>query len=125
MNEQDKKALIDKMKKERDDLLTEGSVILLLTDLVSKKAREVRDRYKGREIKGKYLMMISVLEGGRPDVYRAIVNDKEDTLSEKGLKEMREAVDIIDKGGYGVRKLEKKELEHYRVMPIEAYEITM
>lgn len=125
MKEQDKKALIKKMTQEREELLKELSITQCLTDLVTKKARNVVEQSKqngGYSVKGRSLLYITCFKKNE-DFYRVIVDSKEVKFSEEEFQEMIEAISLIGDSGYDVQKnpANDKSSETF----LEGYQINM
>lgn len=125
MKEQDKKALIEKMTQEREELLKEVNITQCLTDLVTKKARNVVEQSKqngGYSVKGRSLLYITCFKKNE-DFYRVIVDSKEVKFSEEEFQEMIEAISLIGDSGYDVQKnpANDKSAETF----LEGYQINM
>lgn len=106
MKEQDKKALIEKMTHEREELLKEVSITQFLTDLVTKKARNVVEKSKqhgGYSVKGSTLLYITCFEKNE-DFYRVMIDSEGVKFSEEEFQEMIEAISLIGDSGYDVQK---------------------
>ncbi len=114
MKEQDKKALIEKMTQEREELIKETTITQYLMDLLSKKARDVVDQNKkeGKRLSvlGSNLLNITCFKYNE-SLHVVIIDSQEKRIIKEEFQEMIDTISLIKESGYEVKEIKANKEE--------------